>query len=194
MIRLRVLAHLAETDDLATETAQATGDDIADGADVRSPIRTSPRSTTTSACGDGLEPRGHRPDLGLDVAAGPQHGIAHEYRGAACRRLLVVRHDRGVAHHDRDPVERRAELLRGDLGEDRPGALAHVRRPGVDDDAAVDEEADRRIRQPGRRTGLEPDGDTATATRRRRRVPVDQLAQLDGWPPPSPRRLACRPG
>ena len=76
---------------------------------------------------DALEPRGHRPQLRLDVAAGGEDRVAHQHGRAAGRGLLVVRHDRGVAHDDRDPVERRAELVGRDLGEDRPRALAHVR-------------------------------------------------------------------
>ena len=74
-----------------------------------------------------------------------QDRVAHQHRRAAGRGLLVVRHDGGVAHDDRDPVERRAELLGRDLGEDRPRALAHVGRAGVDDDAAVGEQADGRV-------------------------------------------------
>ena len=78
-------------------------------------------------------------------------------------------------HDDRDPVERRAELLGRDLGEDRAGALAHVGRAGVDDDAAVGQQAHGRVRQPGRRPGLQPDREPATPTGRRRRPPADHL-------------------
>ena len=91
--------------------------------------------------------------------------VAHQHGRAAGRRLLVVGHDRGVAHDDGDPVERHAELLGRDLGEDRPRALAHVRRAGVDDDAAVGQQPDRRVREAGRRPRLEPDRDPATPTR-----------------------------
>ena len=100
---------------------------------------------------DTLEPRRHRPQLRLDGAAAVQDRGAHEHRRPARRRLLVVRHDGGVAHDDGDPVERRAELLGRDLGEDRPRALAHVRRAGVDDDAAVGQQPDGRVGQAGRR-------------------------------------------
>ena len=151
---------------------------------IRSPMRTSPRSTTTVGLVDRLEPRRHRPDLGLDVAAGEEDRVAHEHGRSARRRLLVVRHDGGVAHHDRHPVERRAELLGGDLGEDRARALAHVGGARVDDDAAVGEQPDGRVGEPGRRPGLQPDREAATATRRRRAPPPDQLGRAPDGPRP----------
>ena len=82
---------------------------------------------------------------------------------------------------------------RGDLGEDRPGALAHVGRAGGDDDAAVDEEADRRVGQAGRRAGLEPDRDAAAASRRCRGPPADHLRRaLDGLGPVAVGRRVVR--
>ena len=131
------------------------------GGSPSGPRRARPRRRLV----DALEPGGHRPDLGLDVAAGAQDRVAHQDRRAAGRRLLVVGHDRGVAHDDGDPVERRAELVGGDLGEDRPRALAHVGRAGVDDGAAVGEQPDGRVRQAGRRAGLEPDRDAPARAR-----------------------------
>jgi hypothetical protein len=94
---------------------------------------------------DALEIRGHRADLRLDVAARAEDGVPHEYRRPTRGRLLVVRHHRGVAAHDRHPFEGRTELVGRDLGEDRPCALAHVRCTGVDDDAPIDQQADRRV-------------------------------------------------
>ncbi len=150
MIRIGLLAHLADPDDLATETAEPAHEDVAERPD---PLADPDLALVDDDPGliDALEARRHHPDLRLDVAAGVEDGIPHEHGRARRRRLLVVRHDRGVAHDDGHPVERGAELLRGDLGKDRPGALAHVRRPGRDDHAAVREEPNGRIREAGRR-------------------------------------------
>ena len=126
---------------------------------------------------DRLEPRGHRPDLPVDVAAGVQDGATHDHGRAAGRGLLVVRHDRRVAHHDGDPSTGAPSSSASDLGEDRPRPLAHVRRAGVDDGAAVRQEPDRGIGETGRRAGLEPDGDAAAATGRRRGPPSDELGR-----------------
>ena len=115
------------------------------------------------------------PQPGLDVAAGGQHGVAHQDRGAAGGRLLVVGHDGGVAHDHPDGSERCAQLLSGDLREDGAGTLAHVRGTGVDDDAAVHEQADRRIGESGGGAGLDADGDAAATPGRGRRVPADEL-------------------
>ena len=92
-------------------------------------------------------------------------------------------HDGGVAHDDGDPVERRAQLVAGDLGEDRAGALAHVRGAGVDDDAAVGEQAHGRVGEPGRRARLDA----------RRRCPGrDRAAAASPQPMSSAaRRTAC---
>ena len=127
MVRLRLLAHLADADDLAAERRQPADQDVADRQDA---VADPDLAAVDDDLGlvDRLEPGGHRPDLGLDRPAAVEDRRAHQDRRSAGRRLLVVRHDRGVAHHDRDPVERRAELLGGDLGEDRARALAHVGR------------------------------------------------------------------
>ena len=82
----------------------------------------------------------------------------------------------------------------GDLGEDRPGALAHVGRAGVDDDAAVGEQADRRVGQAGRRPGLEPDRDARDRDRAPAGSPTRSARPLARRSGPSPRRPACRPG
>ena len=161
---------------------------------TRSPIRTSPRSTVDRRLVDAFEPRRHRRGASPGRRGSAAGRVAHQHRRAARRGLLVVRDDRGVAHDHRHPVERRAQLLGRDLGEDRPGALAHVGRPGVDDDAPVGEQADGRIRQAGRRPGLEPDRDAAATTGRRRAPPPDHLGRpLDG-PGPVAVGRACRPG
>ena len=122
-----------------------------------------------------MESRRHRPDLRLDGATSHQYGVAHQHGGAAGRGLLVVRHDRSVTHDDGDRVERRTELLGGDLGEDRPGALAHVRRTGQHDDASVGEQTDGRIRESCGRSGLDAYRDAASVTRDERLVPSDQV-------------------
>ena len=176
------------------------------------PSRPSPRMSTSRsgriaiadpdlAVGDGdlalvdrLQPGGHRPDLRLDVAAGPLDRAAHDHGRATRRGLLVVGHDGGVAHHHGDRLDRHAELFGDDLGEDRPRALAHVGRARVEDRAAVGEEPDGRVGETGRRAGLEPDGDAAAATGRRRRRPADELGRPLQRDAPSRRRPACRRG
>ena len=72
-------------------------------------------------------------------------------------------------------LDRHAELLGDDLGEDRACALAHVGRAGVEHRAAVGEQPDGRVRQPGRRAGLEADRDPAAAALGHRLAPADHL-------------------
>ena len=125
------------------------------------------------------------PQLGLDVAAGAQDGVAHQHGRAGGRRLLVVGHDGRVAHDHRDRVDRHAQLLGGDLGKDRPRALADVRRARVDDDAAVGQQADDRVRQAGRRARLDararcraPDRRASACPSRSARPPVARSAPI----------------
>ena len=130
MLRLGLLAHLAEADDLAAEPAEPADQHVADGQD---PLADADLAAIDDDRGlvDRLEPRGHRPELRLDVAAGEQDRVAHEHGRPARRRLLVVRDDGGVAHDDRDPVDRGAELLRrrsGRRSSGRPGPCRTCRR------------------------------------------------------------------
>ena len=142
---------------------------------------------------DRLEPGRHRPDPRLDVATGRQDRVAHQHRRPAGRCLLVVRDDGGVAHDDRDPVERRtrapaaaiwAKIVRA------PWPMSDV--PAWTIDAPVGQQPDGRIRQAGGRPRLEPDGQAATATGRRRTPPPDQLGRPFDGPRPVPvgRRVA----
>ena len=64
---------------------------------------TTPRSTDLRLV-QAVKAGGHRRELGLDRAARLQHRVAHQDGGPAGRGLLVVRDDRRVAHHHRDPV------------------------------------------------------------------------------------------
>ena len=159
--------------------------DVADRQQRRSPMRTSPRSTATSPSSTPSSRAAIARSFAWMSRQARRTGVAHEDRRATGRRLLVVRHDGRVAHDDRDPVERRAELVRGDLGEDRAGALAHVRRAGVDDDAAVGEQPDGRVRQAGRRARLEADRDPAAAARAAAASPqpISSAARRDGHRP-----------
>ena len=178
VVGLGLLAHLADADDLAAEPPEPARDHVADRA-ARG-RRCGPRRARR-------RPRSRRPPRGARPSPAACAWISRharstalpmQHRRAAGRRLLVVRHDRGVAHHDRDPVERRAELVGGDLGEDRPRALAHVGRAGVDDDAAVGQQADRRVGEAGRRARLQADRDAATATGAARASPSRSSRRL----------------
>ncbi len=79
----------------------------------------------------------------LPVAGGRQHVTAAETRGANGRsgladhrhglrrgqtrpRPAIVRTQRGIAHHQLDPVERHAQFFREGLGEQRARSLPHV--------------------------------------------------------------------
>ena len=183
VIRLGLLAHLADADDLAAERREPADEHVPDGQDaLADPDLAAVHGDRRLI--DAFESGRHRPQLRLDLAAAVEHRRPHQHRGAARRRLLVVRHDRGVAHDDRDPIERRAEFLGRDLGEDRPRPLAHVGRARVDDHAAVGQQSDGGVRQTGRRTGLQPDRDAAPAPGRRRAPPPDELGRAtDGLGP-----------
>ncbi len=125
VVGIRLLAHLAEADDLAAEAPKAADEDVAHGPGALTDAHLAAIDRDRGHV-HALEPSGHDRDLRLDVAAGVQDRVAHEHGRAAGRGLLVVWHDGGVAHDDRHPVERRAELLGGDLGEDGARTLAHV--------------------------------------------------------------------
>ena len=129
-----------------------------------------------------------------DVRARAQDRVAHQHGRARRRRLLVVGHDRGVAHHDRHVVDRHAQLVGADLGEDRSRALADVLRSGVDHHAAVGQQADQRVRQAGGRARLDAQRDATPTTCRLRRLPADQLGRATDGVAPTRRRRACRTG
>ena len=74
VVRLGLLAHLADADDLAAEPPEAADRATSRIGSTRSPMRTSPRRHVDRALVDRLEPRRHRPDLRLDVPAGAQDG------------------------------------------------------------------------------------------------------------------------
>ena len=110
--------------------------------------------------------RGQFAQLGMNVGAGPYERSAHEY-GRVARRGLQVEGDHGcVSHDDLDLVQRRAQRVGGELGEDRPGALTHVGGAGVDDHAAVGQQAHGGVRQASGGAGLDRDRDATTASGR----------------------------
>ena len=96
---LGLLARLPDPDELAAEPPEARLSTSRMGM-LATGSRTTPWSTTIAASSNAVEPGGHRAQLRLDVAAGGEHGVAHEDRRAAGRRLLVVGHDGRVAHDD----------------------------------------------------------------------------------------------
>ena len=95
---------------------------------------------------DAVEPRRHRRAACAWISRhGVEDGVPHEHgRLRDAEVCWSYGHDRGVAHDDRDPLERRPELLARELREDRPRALPHVGGPGVHDDGPVGEQPDDR--------------------------------------------------
>ena len=150
VVRVGLLPRLADADDLAAETAQPTDEQVANG---QNPIVDTDLSTVDSdlALRHPFESNSHRADLRVDVAARTEDGVAHQHGRAAGRCLLVVRHDRRVAHDDGHPLQRRAELVGRDLGEDRSRTLAHIGRARIDNHTSVGEEAHRRVGEARRR-------------------------------------------
>ena len=155
---------------------------------ARSPIRTSPRSTVTAS----TSTPSSRAAIAASFAWTSRHASSTAFPISTDERLADVcwsyGHDRRVAADDRDPVDRRPQLLGGDLGEDRARALAHVRGPGGQDDAAVDQQPDRGVGEAGGRALLEADRDAPAAARRHRRSPADPV----GGPPHRLGPLAVR--
>ena len=88
---------------------------------------------------------GHLAELLVDVLARANDGGAHEHRRAARRCLQVEGHHGSISHHHRHFFQRRAERVGRELSENRPRPLAHVRRSGIDDDAAVGEQPHGRV-------------------------------------------------
>ena len=93
-----------------------------------------------------------------------------------------------------DAVEVDAELLRGNLRENRSRALPHVGRAGQHGHAAVVVQPDNRQRRRRRRRALQPERDAAAAVRAERLAPIERLGALAESPAASRHRPACRSG
>ena len=86
----------------------------------------------------------------------PERGAAALHAGGAGGAALIAR-ERGVAHHDLDPIEGDVELVRDDLRDRDVDALAHVHLPEVRGDAAVAHHRDPRVQLVRREGGLARD-------------------------------------
>jgi hypothetical protein len=79
MLWLRFLAAFAHPDQLSTEPPEAAHDDIA----YRQHAIANPHVTPLDrniVLAHRLEAGGHRPDLGLDIAAGREDRVPHQHR------------------------------------------------------------------------------------------------------------------
>ena len=176
VLRLGLLAHLAESDDLAAESAKRADQHLADGRDLLA-------DADLAAIDDDGASSTH------SSRAAIVRSFAWTSRQASRTELPISTDDRladvcwsygTTAVSPMTTVTQSswgAELLGGDLGEDRPGALAHVGGAGVDD-----RRCHRRAGGPSSRTGrssvrTSADRDPATATRCGRAPPPDHLGR-----------------